>query len=125
MNPLHGFAARFPLTAMVAAMIVWALHFVLVYAVVGLHCERPLTLSRQPAGLWLLLSTLLALATAVAIGSAAWRRWRRGSRTASARERFMTAIAGTLAVIALLAIGMAALPMLLQPSCLGWGAHGR
>ena len=124
MNPLQRLAACFQLTAMVAAMIVWALHFVVVYAVVGLHCDRPLTLARQPAGLWLLLSTLLALAVAVAIGIAAWRRWRRASRTASARERFMSIVTGTLALIALLAIGMTALPMLLQPSCLGWGAHG-
>jgi len=125
MSALRGLAERFPLTAMIAAMIVWAVHFVLVYAIVGLHCERPLTLARAPAALWLLLSTVLALATALAIGIAARQRWNRfGAKTASPRERFMTAVAGTLAVIALLAIGMTAVPMLLQPSCLGWGAHG-
>ena len=125
MNALRRLAERFPLTSMVGAMIVWALHFVLVYALVGLHCERPLTLARQPAVIGLLASTLLALIATIAIGVSAGRRWRsRGESAAETGERFISAVTGTLAVIALIAIGMVALPMLLQPSCLGWGTHG-
>jgi hypothetical protein len=125
-NVLRALALRFPLTAMISAIIVWALHFVLVYAVVGLSCERPFTLGRGGAGLWLVTATLLALAAVVGIGLAAlgvWRRERRHSDQAATRRRFMAAVAGLLAILSAIAIIMTVLPVVLLPSCDGFGVH--
>jgi amino acid transporter len=126
MNALRALALRFPLTAMISAIIVWALHFVLVYAVVGLSCERPFTLGRDAAGIWLVAATVLALAVVVAIGLAGFSMWRRehqDSDPASARRRFMAAVAAMLAVLSLIAIIMTVLPVFVLPSCDGFGVH--
>jgi hypothetical protein len=126
MNPLRTLALRFPLTAMISAIIVWALHFVLVYAVVGLGCERPFTLGRDTAGLWLLAGTLVALGAVVAIGLAAlgvWRRERRHSDPTATRRRFMAAVAGLLSMLSFFAILMTVLPVVMLPSCDGFGVH--
>jgi biotin transporter BioY len=125
-NALRALALRFPLTSMISAIIVWALHFVLVYAVVGLSCERPFTLGRQAAGIWLVAATLVALGAVVAIGLAAlsvWRRDHRHSDPAATRRRFMASVAGLLAMLSLIAIIMTVLPVFLLPSCDGFGVH--
>ena len=59
MNPLRRLAKRFPLTAMISPLITWALHFVLVYSVVGLHCARPWALGRMPAAMLLRMAAML------------------------------------------------------------------
>lgn len=115
--------ARFPLTATVSALIVWALHFVFVYAAVGLACERPQTLGRAGLDGALLLSTLLALAAvalAGAVGHACMRRTPGLEGDAARRRRFLGASALLLALLALLAILLVAAPMLLLPPCPGW-----
>jgi hypothetical protein len=126
MNPLRTLALRFPLTAMISAIIVWALHFVLVYAVVGLGCERPFTLDRNAAGLWLVAGTLVALGAVLVIGVAAYRVWRRErghSDPTATRRRFMAAVAGLLAMLSFFAILMTVLPVAMLPSCDGFGVH--
>jgi hypothetical protein len=125
-NALRALALRFPMTAMISAIIIWALHFVLIYAVVGLSCERPFTLGRGAAAVWLAAGTLLALAAVAGIGLASlsvWRRDRRHADAAATRRRFMAAVAGLLAVLSMIAIIMTILPILLLPSCDGWGVH--
>ena len=121
---LPAIAARFPLTSMIAAMIVWAVYFVAVYASVGLHCERPQALGAGPLQ-WLLgLSTLAALGVALLLGAAALLAWKRcdgHAGAANGRLRFMAAVSGLLALIAVLAILMTALPILLLAPCPGWG----
>jgi hypothetical protein len=127
---LRRLVLHFPLTAMISAMIVWALHFVFVYGAVGLACERPGLLGPQALMWWLGGSTLLALAAVGVIGLAGWTLWQRSGRLAGHagqadrqrrfRGRFMAGVAALLALLALISIAMVALPIVMQTPCSGW-----
>jgi hypothetical protein len=120
---LRSLVIRFPLTSMVGALVVWALYFVLVYALVGLHCERPFDLGRDALRAWLLASTLVALGAALAIGAGAWATGRRAleqAGPAARRQRFMAAVAALVALLATISILLTALPLVLVAPCTGW-----
>jgi hypothetical protein len=112
--------ARFPLTATVAALTVWIVHFVLVYAAVGIACERPQTLGESALGAWLLLTTVAALAAVVLAAGVGYACTRPGEGAATTRRRFLGWIALLLAVLAFLAVVFVSAPMLLLPPCAGW-----
>lgn len=117
--------ARFPLTATLAAMIAWALHFVLVYAATGLACARPQALDMAALGGWLLSTTLLALAAvalAGGVGVVCTRHAPGSEGNAERRRRFLGGVALLLAVLAFIAIVFVSLPILLVPPCAGWGS---
>jgi amino acid transporter len=118
-------AKRFPLTSMIAGLIVWALHFVLVYSTVGLACERPELLASGPM-FWLLMAwTVLALLAVLVIGAAgivAWRDNRGRDGGVEGRRYFMGRLATLLALLGLVAVLMTALPIFfMQPPCIRWG----
>jgi len=119
MRPLARLNQRFPLTAMIAAMLVWIAHFTLVYGVVGLSCERPETLGRSAAAGWVVLASLAAITATLALGVASLRRWRREQGTA----RFLAGTSALLALLALIAMALVLLPVPWLPACIGWGSH--
>lgn len=116
---------HYPLVAVALPMAVWALHFVVVYSLVGLGCERGVLL--QPVAMLPLLSwvlvlvTLLALATIAWLGWRAWRRWNQlGAQQASRaqpRERFMRVVTLLLSLLAFIAVVFTAIPMFVLPPC--------
>ncbi|MDQ3618081.1 MAG: hypothetical protein M3374_05115 [Pseudomonadota bacterium] len=67
------------LTGVATPMAVWALHFVVVYSLVGLGCEHGWHLQRVSGlsllGWTLLLATLVALGAIAWLGKRAWRGW--------------------------------------------------
>jgi len=107
---------------------VWALHFLAVYALVGVGCERTWD-SAAFAGsnslTWLLIAvTLPALGAIAWIGVRGWRAtgwWRRdtGARAGASGElwRFTGLLTVTVAALAFLATLMTALPVLMLPPC--------
>ncbi len=116
MRPLIRFVQHFPLLAAVAAMIVWAIHFLLVYAGVGLACARGY--STTAVLLWLATTTVLALLVALAITLAGFDRARRPETPPHGqRRRFLARLSALLGGLALIAIVLTALPMLLVPPC--------
>lgn len=119
----------YPLSALAAPMAVWAVHFVVVYSLVGLACERALLLRRVamlPVLTWLLaLLTITALGMITVLGWSALHRWRRLQASASAgtpdpshsHEAFMRLATALLALLALIAVVFTATPVFLLPPC--------
>ncbi|MCD9098335.1 hypothetical protein LU699_10420 [Luteimonas fraxinea] len=114
------------LTRMSMPLVVWALHFVVVYSLQGLACARALW--RAPvAGLetmtWVLWAlTLLALGVIALFGASALRAWRiaraqTDGRTETSRLRFLTALSALVALIAAIGVAFTALPVALLPTC--------
>lgn len=114
------------LTRMSMPLVVWALHFVVVYSLQGLACARALW--REPvAGLemmtWVLWAlTALALAVIALLGTNALRAWRSAraqtdGRSETTRLRFFTALSALVAVIAAIGVVFTALPVALLPTC--------
>lgn len=114
------------LTRMSMPLVVWALHFVVVYSLQGLACARALW--RAPvAGLetmtWVLWAlTVLALGVIALFGARALRAWRiaraqTDGRTETARLRFLTALSALVALIAAIGVVFTALPVALLPTC--------
>jgi hypothetical protein len=119
-------------------LVVWSIHFVVVYALVGVGCEqgwnlRPL-LGSNALTVWLIAATVPALA---AIAWIAWagargvRHWHRESIRAAPqhqpatempigeakRWRFLAALTLALAVVAFVATAMTAVPIFMLPPC--------
>lgn len=117
----------YPLSALAAPMAVWAVHFVVVYSLAGLACERGLFLRRVamlPGLTWILaLVAAAALALIAWLGWHAWRRWRALRMRADTatpsqpRERFMRLITALLALLAFIAVVFTATPVFLLPPC--------
>ena len=121
-------AHRHPLLWMVAPLIAWALHFVAVYALVGLHCGAPP--AWRPRVPDLALHTGLLLATAAAVAAIGWIAvdgWRRRSPGATpdgagpgaeARGQvFRATVQVLIAALALLAVAFTMLPTALLEAC--------
>ncbi len=131
---IPGWLSPHRLTGMAAPMLLWALHFVLVYSLQGLACVEGWQHVRL-AGLavvtwWLLGVTLAILAAQVALGVRALRAWgkarreleRRGpgqghGRLPAPHRRFTAAATSALALLAVVATGFTAIPILLLPTC--------
>jgi hypothetical protein len=94
-------AATFRLSA---GILVWALHFGLIYGVTGLACARGMPRA-APWGIGA--ATLVAVLVLVPLVVAGWRR----------RAEFESAIGGALGAFALLAVLWQALPVLLIEAC--------
>lgn len=122
---LHRLTPHYPLVAVAIPMAVWALHFVVVYSLVGLGCERAILLQRfaaLPLLTWLLaLVTVTALALIAWLGWRAWRRWHALGATptppAQPRERFLRLATALLALLAFIAVVFTATPILMLPPC--------
>jgi phosphatidylserine synthase len=87
-----------------AGVIVWAVHFTILYGATSLSCAR----GEPRLAVW-----IAALATAAAVLLAATivvREWRQ-------RDAFESWLAAALAALALVAIVWEALPMLIVPAC--------
>lgn len=118
---------HYPLVAIAAPMTVWAVHFVAVYSLVGLGCERGLFLQRigtLPLLSWtLVLLTTAALALIAWLGWHAFRRWRtlrtRGVTPGPppSRESFMRLTTALLALLAFIAVVFTATPVFMLPPC--------
>lgn len=119
------------LAGMAAPMVVWAVHFTLVYSLTGLACA-----GTWPAQIWLgvrlliwmlLLWTLVALALVAWLGRRAHRLHRRleheanaadaAARAALVRQCFAARVAVLLAWLAAIAIAFTAVPMFVLPDC--------
>lgn len=117
--------SHYPLIAVAVPMAVWALHFVVVYSLVGLGCERGVLLqplARLPLLSWVLvLVTLAALAVIAWLGWRAWRRWNalgvEQVPRVQPRERFMRLVTAMLALLAFIAVVFTATPILMLPPC--------
>lgn len=127
---LRRLTPHYPLVAVALPMAVWALHFVVVYSLVGLGCEREILLQRfatLPLLIWvLLLVTVAALVLIAWLGWRAWRRWHalgaapQGAGPlprAQPRERFMRLATALLALLAFIAVAFTATPILMLLPC--------
>jgi len=104
---------RLPLIVMVAAPMVWAAHFIIVYAVAGTACQKLPALKALTLGQW---STLIA--TLVALLLIAWMAWRIAPRLKrDATSRFLTRVTLMLSVLSAVAVIFSGLPALLSPGC--------
>lgn len=109
------------LTGAVSGFIVWALHFVAVYALVGVGCERawdgwPIAGSNALTVL-LVAVTLPALGAIAWIGIGGWRSAGRRPRDIDGPWRFTGWLTAAAAVLAFTATLMTALPILMLPPC--------
>ena len=114
------------LTGMVRPRALWALHFVVVYSLVGLGCEHGWQARPMAGGnllsVLLVALTVLVLVPVIALGLRARRAWRRhaGNQAGDPRQRrhALIAMAATArAVLAAIAIVFTATPALLLPPC--------
>lgn len=118
------------LVGMSLPMGVWALHFVLVYSLVGLACAEGWPATRL-AGVRLLTWALLAstAVTLALIGWLGWRAWRArqslpadDSPAAAAgtvpRQRFTSLATSVLALIAFIAVMFTGAPMFMLSTCI-------
>lgn len=116
------------LAGMVAPMVVWAVHFVVVYSVQGLACahgwQRTTFAGHAAVTWWLLLLTAASLAGAAAFGVRGWRAWREaragigsGASADACFRRFTAGIAAVLSLVAVVAICFTAIPILLLQTC--------
>ncbi len=114
------------LTGLVAPMVVWALHLLVVYSLQGLVCGERWANPRiagMEALAWCVLALTAASFAALAwMGLRAWRGWRAGSTDRStpalaARRRFFAAVTAALCALAAIAVLFTTLPVLLLPGC--------
>lgn len=120
------FANNRSLFGVITAMIIWAVWFVLVYALLGVGCDAGWQ-NRVVAGInHLSLGMLAVTALAVMLMSwcawCGWMGWRGDGTTVAAREatqrhRFMGLVMLVLALIAITGTVMIALPILLLNPC--------
>lgn len=115
------------LTGLALPMLVWAIHFVLVYIVAGLACARGWSTATvagfTPASWGLLLSGLVAVVSLALIARRAWRDTPRPSLQGAVdapplpRRAFVARIVVALCLLSAIAIVFTTLPMLLLPTC--------
>lgn len=118
------------LVGSVSSLIVWAAHFVAVYALVGIGCEQAWERSAL-AGSNALTVALVAV-TVPALAAIAWigrgglqamRSWQKQARHGEMdsetmrRRRFMSLLTLTVAVVAFVATVMTAVPIVMLPPC--------
>lgn len=118
---------RHRLFAMVSPLLVWALHFVLAYSLVGLRCGAPpawlARLDATALAWWLGALTLAALLAIAAIARHGWRSREAGHADAAPpapsheRERFVGTVMLLLALLATIAVLFTTLPMLMLEPC--------
>lgn len=112
-----------PLFTAIAALIVWAGHFMLVYFVQATLCWRGLergTVLGLPAVPALVVSaTALALAATLLIAARAWRRLHAGmsSRDSEEQPQFTAWMSLAIALLAALAMVWETIPALFLPPC--------
>lgn len=120
MRQVAGFS---PILGAIAALIVWAAHFLLVYGVQATLCWRGLA-GGTILG-WPVVPALVVAATAVAlvaIGVIGWRAWHR-LRSAPAGEdgeeqpQFTVWMSLSVALLAILALVWEGIPVFLLPPC--------
>ena len=101
---------------MLSGPIIWAVHFLFVYTVNGIHCARPAmdgVWMGLPAPLWIIVAaSLLAL---LAMAAIFLRLRSRMPRTAC--PGFIPWLAGALSLLSAVAIVWETLPVLLVPAC--------
>ncbi len=114
------------LLTMAMPMIVWAVHFAVIYSLVGLACERGWTLHRM-AGLNMLVWQLVVVGV-VALALLTWlamRAIRAARRSDEAidgqpvnrRHRFVSRVSLALCLLAAVAVLFTTIPAFLLPSC--------
>lgn len=117
------------LLTMAAPMTVWALHFVVIYSLVGLACERGWTL-HVVAGLNILVwqLALLCVMTLALLAWLAMRATRSSKREVTAlsssgqdvtakRRRFVARVTLALCLLAAVAVLFTTIPAFLVPTC--------
>lgn len=115
------------LTGMAAPLAVWALHFIVVYAIQAIACRQgwhALRWAGRDAIVWcLLLLTLAAMLTTAWLG---WRAWRQRQVTAthsaaghdaSPLDRFMATLTTAVSALATVAIAFTGVPLLILSTC--------
>lgn len=113
------------LVGMTAPMLLWALHFVLVYSLAGVGCEhdwyRATLLGTNRLSLLLVVATIAALVPIALLGWRALRWHRHGTSAADAslprHGRFLVRVTLALSVLAAIAVLFTATPILLLPPC--------
>jgi len=121
-----AFANNRTLPGVITAMIIWAAWFVLVYALTGVGCDAGWH-TRSFAGishlsLWMLASTVVAVALMAWCAWRGWVGWRDGrevggGRESAQRQRFLGLLMLVLALLAIAGTLMIALPILLLDPC--------
>lgn len=118
---------RLGLTRMSLPLVVWALHFVVIYSLQGLACARGLW--RMPvAGLeamtWALWAVTVAAWLAIALLTVgAWQVWRRravadaSGRAVDDRREFLAVLGLLVASIAAVGVLFTVVPVALLPTC--------
>ncbi|NYT57584.1 hypothetical protein H0A65_01455 [Alcaligenaceae bacterium] len=101
---------------MLAGPIIWAIHFLFIYALHGLACARPMLLGvwlGRPASAW-----IIVVAGAFAIIAMAWiyLQWRH-SMPDMGRPAFIPRLAAALSLLSALAIIWETIPLLWLPAC--------
>jgi len=111
----------------ISGMIIWAIWFVVVYALTGVGCEAGWETRKVPGGnllsAMMLLTTVLALALIALAALSGYRGWQAGRlavRPAAdrrQRERFMGLIMLVLSLLAAVGTVMVAIPILMLSPC--------
>ncbi len=110
----------------ISGLIVWAVHFAVVYSLVGIGCEQewhrmPLVGMNRLTALQIAL-TLAALALIAWIGWDGWRSYRNADRGGAKREdsgrwRFLSLVTIAIAVLAFVSTIMTAVPIIMLMPC--------
>jgi hypothetical protein len=106
------------LASVLAGLLIWAVHFLVIYGVTGLACAGRFADARV-LGIGILELTIVA-ATVLALLAAATvlvRTLRSGKRAEGGTLPFLRWVAAMVAVLALVAIAWGGLPVLLVPEC--------
>lgn len=121
-----AFANNRSLLGVITSMILWAAWFVLVYALTGVGCDAGWH-TRTFAGishlsLWMLASTVVAVALMAWCAWRGWVGWRENSpsddgREAGQRRCFLGMVMVVLALLSIVGTLMIALPILLLDPC--------
>lgn len=102
-----------PLISMTGAPLVWAAHFVVLYAVAGTACQK----LAGPEAIWMV-QWVTASATVLALAAIGWVVWYSAVRLqGDATGRFMARVTLMLAVLSAVAVIFSALPAILSASC--------
>jgi hypothetical protein len=102
-----------------AALILWALHFSLIYMATAVVCTRGLSAHRlspsSPLSVLIIGASMLALLVMLGLALRAWRQWKTAPPTGA--RRFLAMFALSTMPIAVLGIAWATVPVLLVEPC--------